>query len=80
MGTLSPEIGHFSHIKHMISKSWLGPTTNRFHGSNSKKIVDLLNQNKFEAIISERVIREALHIFKNTTLRIWLQGFETTFF
>ena len=29
MGTLSPEIGHFSHIKHMISKSWLGPTTNR---------------------------------------------------
>jgi len=29
MGTLSPEIGHFSHIKHMISKSWFGPTTNR---------------------------------------------------
>jgi chromosomal replication initiation ATPase DnaA len=29
MGTLSPKIGHFSHIKHMISKSWLGPTTNR---------------------------------------------------
>ena len=35
-----------------------------FPRSNSKKIVDLLNQNKFEAIISECVIKEVTTYFQ----------------
>jgi len=46
-----------------------------FPGSNSKKIVDLLNQNKFEAIISERVIKEVTTYFQKYYSKDLASGF-----
>lgn len=46
-----------------------------FPRSNSKKIVDLLNQNKFEAIISERVIKEVTTYFQKYYSKDLASGF-----
>ena len=50
-----------------------------FPASNSKAIVDLLNEDKIEVVISEIVIKEVIDILENFTQRDLQMNLEGTY-